>query len=61
MWEKNVEVGKKKFSDKKKNGMFVGKKKSSFIFYIFFKKKKLYSYLTTNVKKKCGSGRKNFF
>ena len=52
---------KKNFSDKKKNGMFVGKKKSSFIFYIFFKKKKLYSYLTTNVKKKCGSGRKNFF
>ena len=36
IWERNVEVGKKQFSDNIKNGTFVGKKKKTVLFFIFY-------------------------
>ena len=49
------QLGKKKKKEKRKKKEYVCGKKS-FIFY-FFLKNKLYQYLTTNVREKCGCGK----
>ena len=50
MWERNVEVGKKLFSDNKK--MVRGKEKAV-LFLIFFFKKEEVILVFTNVREKC--------
>ena len=62
--EKRGGEKKKQFSDKKK--LYICEKKSFtiyiyiYIYIFFFKKKKLYQYLTTNMREKCGGRRKNY-